>query len=255
MPFEKILKVIETKKRKVQKLLGGNVLPKKLKDFFHTEIIYTSSDIGGERLSHKLAQDIVSQYPDFKPIKKSDKTLLQAKGQKITLEFIEDFAKKNKSIDIYLIRDLHKMIMKEAWGEIGGEYRQENLEIKKSATQLPHYSQIPTEMYFLNQYLLETQVKLTPKDTLGVVEFLTNVRYKLAWIHPFRDGNGRIARFALNLIVRRYGLPYILTPSTKMSDQMWQAIQKADKGDLTDLTNLHLELLNKSFDIILKGLH
>lgn len=250
-PYQKIIKQIRRKKKNLKKLTRGNFLTKDLKDFFHTEIIYTSSDIGGERLSHLEAKRIVEQYPNFKPINPKNKTLLQAKGQKIALEFIEDFTKKKEPIDIYLIRNLHKMIMKEAWPEVAGQYRQENMEIKKSSVQLPHYSKIPEEMYFLDQYLLETQKNLFRDDVLGICEFLTNVRYKLAWIHPFRDGNGRVARFALNLIARRYDLPYILTPATKANDQMWQAVQKADRGDLTDLTQLNLDLLNQSFDIVL----
>lgn len=250
--LEPVVKQIKLKKEKLESLKRENFLSNALKDFFHTEIIYTSSDIGGKRLSHLQAKEMVRQYPKFKHIGPDNKTLLQAKGQKIALEFIEKFARQKNPIDIYVIRNLHKIIMQEAWPEIGGQYRQENMEIKRSSIQTPHYSKVPEEMFFLNQYLLETQKGLADDDILGICELLTNVRHKLAWIHPFRDGNGRVARFALNLIARRYNLPYILTPTTKISDRMWQAIQKADKGDLTDLTQLNLELLEESFDIVLK---
>ena len=250
--MQKILNRLKKKQDKLQKLKGEKFLDQKLKNYFHTEIIYISSDIGGEKLSHKQAEGIVGQCPNFKPIAKNNKTLLQTKGQKEALEFIEDFAAQKGPIDIYIICKVHKLIMQEAWPEIAGQYRQENMELKKSSALLPHHSRVPEEMYFLNQYLIETQKNLEVDDTLGICEFFSTIRYKLAWIHPFRDGNGRVARFVLNLIARRYKLPYILTPATKLNDRMWQAIQKADQGDLNSLIEFNLELLGDSYDKIIR---
>lgn len=61
---------------------------------------------------------------------------------------------------------------------------------------------IPNFMEEFNEWLNseETQ-KLHP------VEFAALAHYKLVYIHPFLDGNGRTSRLLMNLILMRNGFP------------------------------------------------
>ena len=82
------------------------------------------------------------------------------------------------------------------------------------------------------------------------MEFATQAHYRLVSIHPFLDGNGRVARVVYNLIFRRYGYPYVLLPKTENDKEMWQGLQLANKGDLSKLIDLSKKLLGYSYDIV-----
>jgi Fic family protein len=45
------------------------------------------------------------------------------------------------------------------------------------------------------------------KTKLSVVELAAWVHYKIVYIHPFIDGNGRAARLLMNLILIQHGYP------------------------------------------------
>lgn len=75
--------------------------------------------------------------------------------------------------------------------------------------------------------------------------------YSTAWlhhrftqIHPFQDGNGRVARTLASLIFIRQGLfPIVITRNDRQ--EYINASEAADSGDLTRLINLFSRLQEK----------
>ena len=64
-------------------------------------------------------------------------------------------------------------------------------------------------------------------------------------VHPFEDGNGRTARFLVQLALRRSGFHYIELPKYR-NDASWrQALDEGTKGDLTKATAYFAERLRK----------
>lgn len=53
---------------------------------------------------------------------------------------------------------------------------------------------------------------------------------RLGLIHPFSDANGRVARLAMNHLMRRYGLGYVVLPPLDEPGPLWEALQEAHKG-------------------------
>lgn len=136
--------------------------------------------------------------------------------------FVRNFAKTNKPINIGVIKDIHKTIFKEAWPDIAGEYRKENLEISYSKHLPPHHSRVPQLMQEMDTDLKSKiqelkplkgiiihDVELSENEGLNlqkVIDLSAWIHHKITYIHPFREGNGRTARLAGNLILERYGL-------------------------------------------------
>ncbi len=136
--------------------------------------------------------------------------------------FVRLHASSHKPIDINTISLIHKEIFEEAWPEIAGKYRDENLEITDSKHLPPHHSQVAEQMRnagieFSAQLdklkKVEGVIIMGEEPTDEILEAIDNVVQSAAWIHhlitfvhPFRDGNGRTARLAANLILERYGL-------------------------------------------------
>lgn len=57
-------------------------------------------------------------------------------------------------------------------------------------------------------------------------------------IHPYSDGNGRIGRFLMNLMLAAGGYPWIVIPVEKRSEYMNALEQASIKGDIAPFTRL-----------------
>lgn len=74
----------------------------------------------------------------------------------------------------------------------------------------------------VNWYNSEEEIgKLTP------IELAALFHYRYIRIHPFEDGNGRIARMMVNYILSRHGLPMTVIRSRKKQDYL-EALHQAD---------------------------
>ena len=62
---------------------------------------------------------------------------------------------------------------------------------------------------------------------LSPVELAALFHYRYIRIHPFEDGNGRIARLMVNYILSRHGLPMIVVRSRKKQEYL-EALHRAD---------------------------
>jgi Fic family protein len=56
--------------------------------------------------------------------------------------------------------------------------------------------------------------KAEKKDNCNIVELAALLHYRYIRIHPFEDGNGRIARLLVNYILLRHGYPMIVVQTT-----------------------------------------
>lgn len=55
------------------------------------------------------------------------------------------------------------------------------------------------------------------------------IMYRLTWIHPFNDGNGRVSRLAMNAILHAHGYPmFSLDPAQR--DGFYAALEKSDES-------------------------
>ncbi len=161
--------------------------------------------------------------------------------------FIRKYAQSHKKINVETICAIHQEIFKDAWSEIAGKYRDEELSITGSELLLPHPSQVPELMRKLNVDLLEhiNQLKdceghilnLSIKVTDDAIECVGKVVHIASWlhhaitaIHPFREGNGRTARLATNLVLERYGLVGISVKIEKENKNEYRkALAQIDK--------------------------
>lgn len=136
--------------------------------------------------------------------------------------FVRKYATSKDVIDIGTIQKIHEVIFKDAWPEIAGKWRIENLKITDSSHLPPHHSEVPKLMDEANTEFIERLSGLKTLEGLfmgnneateqdiqqldAAVETTAWIHHKITHIHPFREGNGRTARLVANLILERYGL-------------------------------------------------
>jgi len=180
--------------------------------------------------------------------------------------FIRKYARSNKPINFDIICQIHREIFKTAWPEIAGKFRTENLKITHSKHLPPHHSRIieriKTAELELSEYLKKIEraegvILDMNNPTDEVIATIENVVKTAAWlhhiityIHPFREGNGRTARLAANLILERYGLIGISIKIEKENkDNYCQALSQIDqRQDYEPLINLISEGLIERYN-------
>ncbi len=159
--------------------------------------------------------------------------------------FVRIHAKSRSPINIGTVYQIHKEIFNDAWPEIAGVLRIENLEITDSHHKPPHFIEVQAFMESVDSQFVEKlknlksirSFKLTGNPSDEEINMLENIVNTAAWIHhqithihPFRDGNGRTARLAANLVLERYGLVGISIKFEKENKNKYRhALQQIDK--------------------------
>lgn len=92
-----------------------------------------------------------------------------------------------------------------------------------------------------------TDVQSGPQKGEHVLEMLARTHVTLEGIHPFRDGNGRSGRLAMNLILVRNGYPPAIIRKGARARYLG-AIRRGDAGDHAPLTEFLARSVKESID-------
>lgn len=145
-------------------------------------------------------------------ISPKQKALLEAAGHKSALLYVDQLALTKTLIGFIELREVHRLIFVQSWPEIAGKFRSENVEIAGTSYLPPHWQQVTTLLYQALHALEHGLFRLYPNDIKRIVELAAQTHYDLTSIHPFRDGNGRVARLIMNYVFRSHLLPYVTIP-------------------------------------------
>jgi len=143
-------------------------------------------------------------------------------------------AKKPVSQDI--IQQIHEIVTKGIL-EVSGKCRTENVRITGSKTTPPSFSKI---VKLMDEYISNIrELKLQP------IKKAAFIQHELVLIHPFLDGNGRVARLITNLYLMNQGYPPIVL---KKEDRRkyYRVLQSADDGDLSPFANFIAQAVHEA---------
>ena len=117
-----------------------------------------------------------------------------------------------------------------------GEYRKVSIGVHGSRQGRPPFTDIPPLM---KSFFDKTMVEREDEEFL---EYLTRLHTQFQYIHPFRDGNGRIGRLIMNILLMKRGYPVLVLPTT-LSNMFNHGIEMAHRGDSSILSRLLAESL------------
>lgn len=126
-----------------------------------------------------------------------------------------------------LIKAVHRIAMKNLLPD-AGQYRKGDVEIKNSPHVPPSWMDVPAQMGTFVQYL---QQNWDQKDLVHLSSF---VMWRLNWIHPFSNGNGRSTRgLAYLVLCAKHGelLPAKSSVAQQIAENKqpyYDALKKAD---------------------------
>lgn len=218
----------------------------KLKEQFAVEMTYNSNAIEGNRLTLKETYLVIGEGVTVKG--KSLKDHLEAKNHFEAIQFLYDLIEHEKrhTISERLIRSLHQLIVKESDPSIAGNYRTGQVMISGSKHRPPHSTEVPI--------LMNELIKWVQKNINHVHPILlaTTFHHRIAYIHPFFDGNGRTARLAMNVLLMQNGYPLVIILKNDRK-KYYDVLEKADKGNLEPLVKFIAQAVEKSLNIYLSA--
>src|SRR3989338_718810 len=190
---EKELKLIEGIKRNYSKKhkIGLN-LWKEVREQL-VSFVFNTNAIEGSSLSLEDTDSVLLG----KKIKANKNDILAAKNMKKCIDFIFKY---NGEIDEKLVLKLHAIEMNEIMHD-AGTYR--NVDVRVGQYICPRHEEVPKLMTRFFDWYRILNKKLHPFE-LAALTHLKFVR-----IHPFRDGNGRMARLLMNFVLLKNSYPLL----------------------------------------------
>lgn len=158
------------------------------------------------------------------------------------LEWLEQICRK-QPLREDLLADYHERIMPRGY-ERAGKYRKGIPIMADNPLKPPPPAKIRALMKALDEQLRISQEVLDGKNvtTLDkVLEVGVEIYHRIGVIHPFSDGNGRVARLALNHLLRRYDQGYVILPALSESAEHWEALLAAGSGDSSKIRSFARE--------------
>ncbi len=197
---EKILKSIIGKKKELDKYRPlSPSISRKLKEELELEWTYNSNAIEGNTLTLQETQIVLNYGMTIGG--KSVNEHLEAINHKKGIELIEEIIQKKKDLDESLIKELHYLILKGIDDREAGHYRTQNVRIMGAYLFPPQAIKVEKKMEELMSWYYENKFKME------IPILAAEMHYRFVCIHPFIDGNGRVSRLIMNMILMSNGFP------------------------------------------------
>lgn len=171
-------------------------------------------------------------------------------------------------ISVTELRDIHVLTVAPVWrhfppaghdpNEGPGSYRRHDIEPFPSGMQPPPWPDVPPQVSdwiatangiipYFTEWLASESPEAATEPSGHPITKLADLHAHFERIHPFRDGNGRAGRLALNLmLVRMFYPPAVIHKRDRM--KYLKALERADKGDPCPLGELLARALIHSID-------
>ena len=207
------------------------VAARKLSEYFRLQHIYHSTGIEGNRLSLRETEVVLLEGVEL-----GDKPLadqMEVKDLAAAFRFLEQCAQQNEPLREINVRELHRLTLGQKSEGNPGSYRHAGVVITGSDLKPPEPLAVPGLMQQLVAWINH------PKD-LDILAFAVIAHHKMTAIHPFMDGNGRVARLLLNLVLVQAGYP-VVNIRREDRPRYYEALSFADLGSYSALISLALD--------------
>ena len=186
-----------------------------------TDYIHESNAIEGNTLT--LAETEVVIRKGITVAGKPLKDHLEATNHLAALILLKRLVAEKIPFSEKILLDLHALILRAIEDEWAGRYRSVPVRISGSRHVPPNPAKVPELMAALFEWV-------AAPSTLHPVEFAAELHLRLAQIHPFIDGNGRVCRLVMNLHLMQRGFPLtIIRAENTQRAEYYQALADADK--------------------------
>jgi Fic family protein len=190
---------------------------------------------------------------------------LDVKGHNEAIAYLEQMVRGEEPLTEVVIRELHRILLVEPYDVDAvtpdgrptcrriaiGQYKTAPNHVRTTTGEFHYYAspeETPAQMGDLMAwYRREIEI-----GALHPLLLAATFHYRFVAIHPFDDGNGRMARLLMNLLLMQHGYVPIVIRLESRGDYLL-ALETADAGDLSDFVALVGEALLRSLALYLKA--
>jgi Fic family protein len=176
---------------------------RQLKEYYRIGLVYSSNALEGNSLTETETKVVLEDGITIggKPLRDHYEAMGSSEAYNLLFELAKDKRIKEKDI-----LSLHHLFYYRIDRENAGRYRKERVIITGSSYILPSPDEVPDLMKGFIKSLPALKRKYHP------IEYSALVHKEFVSIHPFIDGNGRIARFLMNICLLAEGYPITIIP-------------------------------------------
>lgn len=177
----------------------------KIRKYFRIKNIYHSNAIEGNVLDVGETRQVVEMGLTLtgKPLKDQ----AEARNLGHALDLLEQLATNpDQPITEREVREIHSLVLAGIDDDNAGSYRTVQVKISGSGFDPPGPESVPAEMEAFGEWLKMSSLPGGGSILSGLVLAVAAHAWFVT-IHPFVDGNGRVGRLLMNLILMRHGYP------------------------------------------------
>ena len=230
---------------------------------FRLDWNYHSNNLEGNSLTYGETKALIlfGITAQGKPLKDH----FEVTGHDEAIKWIEDVVKDETPLTEKFIRELHTLILKESSYKKAkapdGKPTRRKIEVGKYKTQPNHVVTITGETFYFAtpeetpakmQELVEWFRKEKEKSKVNPILLASLFHYRFIRIHPFDDGNGRVARILMNFILMSFGYPPVII-KTEDKENYYAVLRLADADEIEPFIEYIAQNLVHSLELMIKG--
>lgn len=230
---------------------------------FRLDWNYHSNNLEGNSLTYGETKALIlfGITAQGKPLKDH----FEITGHNEAINWILEIVKDEAALTEKFIRELHTLLLKESSYKEAqtpeGKPTRRKIEVGKYKTYPNHVITVTGETFYFAtpeetpakmQELIEWFRKEKEKPDANPIILAALFHYRFIRIHPFDDGNGRVARILMNFILMQFGYPPAII-KTEDKENYYAVLRLADTGELEPFIEYINQNLINSLKIMIRG--
>ncbi|XP_066459933.1 protein adenylyltransferase FICD isoform X2 [Eleutherodactylus coqui] len=239
---QRYFSIIDSKVKKVMSIPKGNSALRRVMEESYYHHIYHTVAIEGNTLSLSEIRHIIeTRYAvPGKSLEEQNEVI----GMHAAMKYVNDtLVSRIGSITTNDVLEIHKRVLGYVDPVEAGRFR---------ANQVFVGHHIPPHPRDVDRHMQEFVQWLNSDDAINLhpVEFAALAHYKLVYIHPFVDGNGRTSRLLMNVILMQAGYPPI-TIRKEQRSEYYHVLELANEGDVRPFIRFIAKCTETTLDLLL----
>ncbi|XP_062814800.1 protein adenylyltransferase FICD [Anolis carolinensis] len=239
---QRYFSIIDSKVRKVMSIPKGNsALRRVMEESYYHHIYHTVAIEGNTLTLSEIRHIIETRYavPGKSLVEQNEVIGMHAAMKYVNATLVSRIG----SVTLADMLEIHRRVLGFVDPVEAGRFR---------TTQVFVGHHIPPHPRDVEKQVLEFVQWLNSEDAMGLhpVEFAALAHYKLVYIHPFVDGNGRTSRLLMNLILMQAGYPPI-TIRKEQRAEYYHVLEVANEGDVRPFIRFIAKCTETTLDMLL----